>query len=296
MVVWGAFTKGLRRVWENKVLGVILYLFKLLFSFFLLLPAYFMFSKTFSMLPASENFLNGYDFSLLVDFFVDWGKGLGLYQMLFFFILLTCGLAYVFLSGGLWGGLLQNLKEGRKRFALEKFSGDCGKHFWSFLKIFILTCAGYLLVFILGMMIVSLLSKIVGNELSVSGHYIFFLGGFIVFAVLFLWVDMWGDYLRIYRISFEESKVRTILFPSLRFIFRNFGTALSLYYLLTIFLLGTVAVYLLLNKALHLQGATGLMVLSVFIWQQFYSLFRSFFRLGYYSAQLELFDKLYSAG
>jgi len=291
--MWEAFRDGLARVWESKILALILFLFKLFFAFSLLLPAYYMFNRTFSFSPSSDNFLKGYDFSLLVDFFTYWDKSLGLYQVLFLFTVLISVLGYIFLSGGLWGALFQHLKEGKQRFKAEKFFGDSGRYFRSFLKIFLFTCIGYLVAFILGMIIFSLIGAIAGKELSVSGHILFFALGIVVFAVIFMWVDMWGDYLRIYRVTSEEKKLRTILKPSLRFIFRNFGRTVLLYYLLSIIFLVTLAVYLGMNKALHLQAANGLMVLSVFILQQAYSLFRSFYRLVFYSSQLVLFDRLY---
>ena len=291
--MWEAFRDGLARVWESKILALILFLFKLFFAFSLLLPAYYMFNRTFSFSPSSDNFLKGYDFSLLVDFFTYWDKSLGLYQVLFLFTVLISVLGYIFLSGGLWGALFQHLKEGKQRFKAEKFFGDSGRYFRSFLKIFLFTCIGYLVAFILGMIIFSLIGAIAGKELSISGHILFFALGLVVFAVIFMWVDMWGDYLRIYRVTSEEKKLRTILKPSLRFIFRNFGRTVLLYYLLSIIFLVTLAVYLGMNKALHLQTTNGLMVLSVFILQQAYSLFRSFYRLVFYSSQLVLFDRLY---
>lgn len=294
MVMWEAFRSGLVRVWENKILALILFIFKVFFAFCLLIPAYYMFARTFSLSPLAENFLKGYDFSLLVDFFTYWSKSIGLYRALFLFTVLISVLGYIFLSGGLWGALFQNLREGKQKFKGEKFFSDCGKYFWSFLKIFIFGCIIYFLAFLLGMLIFTLIQAVAGKELTVTGHVLIIIAGLVIFAILFMLADMWGDYLRIYRVSSEEKKLRAILKPSLRFIFRNFGKTILLYYLLSIILIGTLAVYFGLNRALHLQAANGLMVLSVFIWQQAYSLFRSFYRLVYYSSQLVLFDKLYS--
>ncbi|HVP36381.1 MAG TPA: hypothetical protein VMT04_05245 [Terriglobales bacterium] len=292
MVIWDAFRNGLIKVWENKILALILFIFKLFFAFSLLIPAYYMFNRTFYFSPSADNFLKGYDFSLLVDFFAYWSKSIGLYRVLFLFTILILAIGYIFLSGGLWGGLCQNLREGKQRFRGEKFFGDCGRFLWSFFRIFIFICILYVLVFILGMLIYSLIGSIAGKELSVTGHILILIIGLIIFAILFMWVDMLGDYMRIYRITFEEKKLRKILKPSLRFIFTNFDKTVLLYYLLSIILLGTLAIYFGLNKTLHLQPANGLMVLSVFIWQQAYSLFRSFYRLVYYSSQLILFDRI----
>lgn len=293
MVMWEAFRNGLIRVWKNKILALILFLFKLLFSFSLLIPAYYMFNRTFSFSPSSDNFLKGYDFSLLVDFFVYWGRSIGLYRVLFLFAVLLSVLSYIFLSGGLWGALLQSLREGKQKFKGEKFFGDCGKYFWSFLKILIFICVIYILAFILGMLIFSLIQAIAGKELSITGHILVLIAGLVIFALLFMLADMWGDYLRIYRVISEEKKLRAILKPSLRFIFRNFGKAVLLYYLLSLILLGTLIAYFGLSKALHFIPADKLLISSLFLLQQAYSLFRSFYRLVYYSSQLVLFDKLY---
>lgn len=294
MVIWEAFRNGIARVWENKILALVLFLFKLFFAFSLLLPAYYMFSRTFSFLPSSDNFLKGYDFSLLADFFVYWSKSIGLYRMLFVFIFLISVVGYIFLSGGLWGGLFQHLKEGKQRFKAEKFFGECGKYFWSFFKIFFFICIIYILAFVLGMLIFSLIQAIAGKELSVTGHVLVLIAGLVIFGILFMWVDMWGDYLRIYRVTAEEKKLREILKPSLRFIFVNFGRTVLLYYLLSIILLGTLIAYFGLSKVLHFIPADKLLILSLFLLQQAYSLFRSFYRLVYYSSQLVLFDKLYT--
>jgi hypothetical protein len=253
-----------------------------------------MFARTFSLSPLTNNFLKGYDFSLLVDFFTYWGRSIGLYRVLFLFTVLISVLGYIFLSGGLWGTLFQSLREGKQRLKGEKFFGDCGKYFWSFFKIFIFICIIYLLSFILGMLIFSLIQAIAGKELSVTGHVLVLIAGLVIFAILFMLVEMWGDYLRIYRVSSEDKKLRAILIPSLRFIFRNFGKTILLYYLLSLILLGTLIAYLGLSKILHFIPADKLLILSLFLIQQAYSLFRSFYRLVYFSSQLVLFDKLCS--
>jgi len=296
MAVWQAFRHGLERVWENKILALISFSFKAFFAFSLLIPAYYMFNRTFSFSPSSDKFLKGYDFSLLVDFFVYWSRSIDLYRVLFLFTVLVAVAGYIFLSGGLWGTLFQNLREGKQKFKGEKFFGDCGRYFWSFFRIFIFICIIYIVAFILAMLIFSLVQGIAGKELSVTGHILILAAGAAIFAILFMWTDMWGDYIRIHRITSEERKIRALVRPSLKFIFRNFGKTILLYYLLSIILLGTLAAYFGLNRLLHFVQADELLILSLFILQQAYSLFRSFYRLVYYSAQLSLFDKFVGQG
>ncbi len=293
MVIWNSFKDGIKKVWENKILALILFLFKLFFALLLLIPVYYMFSRTFSLSSLSPNFLKGYDFSLLVDFLVEWRKTIGLYQVLFLVLGALSVFSYIFLSGGLWGAFFRDLKEGKQKFKGEKFSGDCAKYFWSFLKIFFLTCLIYTLAFLLALFIFSLISTIAGKELSYNSHIVIFVLDLLVLAIFFMWVDMWSDYLRIYRIYFGEKKLRRIIKPASRFILKNFDKTVFLYYLLTIIFLGSLMVYFWLNKFLHFVFMEKFLILSLFILQQVYSLFRSFYRLVYYSSQMALFDKNY---
>ena len=293
MVIWSSFKDGIKKVWENKILALILFLFKLFFSFLLLIPAYYMFSKTFSFSPSSVNFLKGYDFSLLIDFLFHWGKGISLYFIWFLLIGLISILSYIFFSGGLWGAFFQDLKEGKQKFKGEKFFGDCAKYFWSFLKIFILISLIYILAFFFALLIFSLISTIAGKELSYNGHIVILVLDILILAILFMGVDMWSDYLRVYRIYFEEKKLRRMIVPTLGFIFKNFNKSVLLYYLLSVIFLSSLIVYFGLNRFLHFILMEKFLILSIFILQQVYSLFRSFYRLVYYSSQMVLFDKLY---
>ncbi|MFH0930663.1 MAG: hypothetical protein V1890_01815 [Candidatus Zixiibacteriota bacterium] len=293
MVIWDSFKCGSKKVWENKILALILFLFKLFFSFLLLIPAYYMFSKTFSFSPSSVNFLKGYDFSLLIDFLFHWGKGISLYFIWFLLIGLISMLSYIFFSGGLWGAFFQDLKEGKQKFKGEKFFRDCAKYFWSFLKIFILVSLIYILVFFFALLIFSLISTLAGKELWFKVHIIILILNLLSLTILFMGVDMWSDYLRIYRIYFEEKKLRRIIKPTLKFILKNFDKTVFLYYLLSAIFLGSLIAYFGLNKFLHFIFMEKFLILSLFILQQAYSLFRSFYRLVYYSSQMVLFDKLY---
>lgn len=293
MVIWSSFESGIKKVWENKLLALILFGFKLFFSIIILIPAYYMFTKTFSFSPLSVNFLKGYDFNLLVDFLSHWSKGINLYLVYFLTIVLISAFSYIFFSGGLWGALYQSLREGKQKFNGEKFFGDCGRYFGSFLKIFFFIIIVYILAFFFALLIFSLIHTLAGKELSFVSRILILILELLILAILFMWVGMWSNYLRIYRIFFEEKKPISLLKSSLRFIFSNFGKTILLYYLLSAILLGTLIVYFGLNKVLHFMPGDKFLVLSLFILQQAFSFFRSFYRLVYYSSHMTLFDKLY---
>lgn len=293
MIVWISLKEGIRNVWEHKVLALLLFLFKLFFAFLFLIPAYYMFSRTFSFSPLAVNFLKGYDFYLLVDFLSGWDEGLGIYKGYFLIVGFGLLLFYIFFSGGLWGALYQSSKQEGYRLSGEKFFTDCGRYYVSFLKIFIFIFIVYILILIFALFIFSSIRALTGKELSYTAHVLIFFLEILVMAILFMWMDMWSYYMRAKRVLFEEKKLITLLRSSLGFIFKNFGKTISLYYILSLTLLGTLAVYGGLNKLLHLLPAGKLQVLSLFILYQSYSFFRSFYKLGYYSSHMVLLDKLY---
>lgn len=292
MTVWSSFKDGIRNVWEHKLLVMVLFFFKLFFAFLLLIPAYYMFSRTFSFSPLSINFLEGYDFYLLVDFFSQWSKGLSIYKVYFLIIGLAAIFSYIFFSGGLWGALFQSSKQEIYRLRGEKFFADCAGYFGSFLKIFIFICIAYILVLIFALFIFSSLHALTGKEFSYTIRILILVLEIVILAILFMWVNMWSIYLRAHSVSLEEKKLLGNLKLSLKFILKNFGKTVLLYYLLSVILVMTLAIYFGLNKTLHLLSDKRFLILFLFIIQQGYSIFRSFFRLVFYSSQMVLFDKL----
>jgi hypothetical protein len=294
MGVWNSLKEGIRNVWEYKLLALILFLFKLFFAFLLLVPAYYMFSETFSFSPLSINFLKGYDFYLLVDFFSQWSKGLSIYKVYFLIIGLAAIFSYIFFSGGLWGALYQSLKRGIFRLRGEKFFADGGRYFGSFLKIFISVCIAYVLVLILALFIFSFIHALTGKELSYTARILILFLEILIMAILFMGVNMWSVYLRTYIVFLEERKLLPALKSSLYFILKNFGKTVLLYYLLCVILVVTLLFYIGLNKTLHLLLEEKFLILLLFILQQGFSIFRSFFRLVSYSSQMVLFDKLHN--
>jgi hypothetical protein len=252
-----------------------------------------MFSRTFSFSPLSVNFLKGYDFYLLIDFFSQWSRGLNVYKVYFVITGLAFVFSYIFISGGLWGALYHRLKQKTYSSAGERFFADCAGYFGRFLKIFIFICAVYLLVLVFALFIFSFIHSLTGRELSYTVRILILVVEIFILAVLFMWVNMWSIYLRIHTVFLEEKKLLPLLKLSLDFILKNFGKTLLLYYLLGAILLVSLAFYLGMNKTLHLLLEEKFLILILFVIQQVYSIFRSFFKLVTYSSQMALFDKLY---
>jgi hypothetical protein len=115
---------------------------------------------------------------------------------------------------------------------------------------------------------------------------------FLLGAFLFLLVNMLGDYLRIFSIENYDQRFLAVLGRTVKFLLTNPLRALSLYYLLSAGLAAAIFVFFSLLKIMNTMPGTGLVVFSTFLIQQVFVIFRSFFRLAYYSCQLNLYHRI----
>jgi hypothetical protein len=254
-LVLSSFAEGIKVVWQNKSLVGIAFIFKFAFSFVLLLPFYMMFSASFGRNVKAINFLEQPDISLLVDFIYHWRKILPIYFVIFFFL---CGigmLVFIFLSGGWWGVLRDKIRGLKEVFSMERYFGYCGKYFWAFFKLSLVLLVLYLAVLLVYMLFSSVFDSAVGesNLLEITSWRV--LIKLFVGLILFFFVNMTGDYLRIFLIENQGERFFALLRRGISFVLTNF----------------------------------------VFLIQQTFVLFTSFYRLIYYSSQLSLYERIYRA-
>ncbi len=292
MLVSDSFFRGARSVAGNKVLVGIMYLFKLVCSLALLSPLYLMFSRSFGRNVKASDFLTRFDFSLIIDFVYYWRKTLSVYWVMF---ILVCGVvvvAYIFLSGGFWAVLRDQAKNRTRGFKAERFFGYCGKYFWRMFKVALVLGVLYFVALLLFLFVSGLLDQVAGKaslwEITSWGMVLRFLIG----AFLFLLVNMIGDYLRIFSIQNYGERFLTVVGKTFKFLLTNLLRALSLYYLLSAGLAVMIFVFFSLLKIMNAMPGTGLFIFFTFLIQQVFVIFRSFFRLVYYSSQLTLYHRI----
>jgi predicted transporter len=113
---------------------------------------------------------------------------------------------------------------------------------------------------------------------------------FLMAVILFFLVNMIGDYLRIFFIENYGERFLKVVRKTFRFLLTNFFRTLSLYYFLSVILAMAILVYLGLTKVMNAMPQTGLFIFLIFLTQQIFVVFSSFYRLVYYSSQLVLYD------
>ncbi|MCK4427467.1 MAG: hypothetical protein KAW16_03175, partial [candidate division Zixibacteria bacterium] len=201
MLVFTSFVQGIKNVWSNKFLIGIMFLFKFFFSLILLAPLYFMFSASFGANQKALSLLEGFDFSLLIDFVYHWRQTLSIYFLMFFLVSFLAIMVFIFFSGGFWGILRDESKRKEGNFKIERFFSYCARYFWGMFKIALLQVAFYLIAFFLFLFFLTIFDLVAGKGswLELTSWRVMIKISVVVF--LFLLVNMIGEYLRIFYVS-----------------------------------------------------------------------------------------------
>ncbi|NIN00629.1 MAG: hypothetical protein GTO24_21850 [candidate division Zixibacteria bacterium] len=292
MFLLRSFTEGISNVWANRFLIGLMYLFKLGSSLVLLFPLYVMFSASFGRNVKASNLLSGFDLSLVIDFVYCWRKTLPIYLATLVLVCVIVVLAFIFLSGGFWGILRDGAKKREESPVMERFFGYCGKYFWGMFKIAILLSVFYFFAFFIFLFCSVILDAVAGKVSLWELTSARMLGQFLIGLLLFFFVNMVGDYLRISLIENPAKRFFRIVGRAIKFVLTNATRTLSLYYSLSLVSAAAIFIYLELTEAMSAMPPTGILILITFLIQQGLVIFSSFYRLVYYSSQLVLFDSL----
>ncbi len=299
-IILSSLIEGIKNVWTTKFLIGIMFVFKLISSLIIVLPLYLMFSTSFAVNVKASNFLAGFDPSLLIDFVYYWRRTLSIYFLMFILMCIVVVVLFIFLSGGFWGILRDQVK--RKGLShqtspsenrMEKFFGYCGKHFWGMFKIGLLMIPLYLFAFLLALIFMMVFGAVAGKgpiwELT-SWRMIVRI---VIVFVLFLWFNMTGDYLRIFLVDNHQDSFWIVARKAFGFILKNISSTLSLYFFLSMILMVAIFLYGGMYKFVSGTSPSGIFVFIAFLIHQIFVAFISFYRLIYYSSQLSLCNKVY---
>lgn len=293
MLLLNSFAEGVKNVWINRFLIGIMFLFKLVFSFVLLFPLYLMFSVSFAKNVKASHFLDWFDLSLLIDFVYCWRKTLPIYFLMF---MLVCGIAmvaFIFLSGGFWGMLRDGVKSRGQDSRMERFFGYCGKYFWRMFRISLFMIVLYFIALFIFLFLSNIFDRVAGKASLWEVTSWRMIARFLIGVILFFLANMIADYLRIFFIENYGERFIKVVGKTFRFLLTNLVRTLSLYYFLSVMLAAAIFLYLRLYKFTNAMPGTGFFIFLTFLIQQLFVLFKSFYRLVYYSSELVLYEKTF---
>ncbi|MCX6575442.1 MAG: hypothetical protein NTV82_03500 [Candidatus Aminicenantes bacterium] len=273
------FGKGIRTAARNSKMLAYLWVINLVFASMIIAPIFLLIRKDFG-----QSLLGG---TLRTPGFTWLGELIYKYQNIpqaiagwFLIPTLLFGFLYIFLNGGIIGRVAA---EGEK-VTLQNFFGDCGRYFWRFLRIFLVTVVGFALVFGILFRLISAAFKpwiesasnevptIIASNLRT-----------LVFLLIFTIVQMYFDYIKVSLVIRDSKKVLSTALSTLGFIGRRFFKAWVLYLLVGIVFIAFTILYFLAGKVLPKEGLAAFLI--AFVWGQAYIWLRIGIKVLFFSTE-----------
>jgi hypothetical protein len=274
------FIQGFSAANRRARMVIYLWLMNFVFSLIIITPVYILVNKEFSRSLLGDTMTEGFGLLWFADLAYKYKDIPGALAGW----VLVPGIIFLFLYIFLNGGLIGRIADEREIVNFEKFFSDCGKYFFRFFRVFIISLFGYALVIIINKLIGSLFQIWTKNASSEWPLIISSNLKFLILLLLFSIVRMYFDYVKI-RLVVEDSK-RTILtlILNLAFIGKRFIKAWFLYLLVGIIGLIVGLIYLGISRILP---SSGYLVIAVFIWQQIYIFSRMWVKLLFFSTEYQ---------
>ena len=277
------FNHGLKTTNKKWKMVVYLWLMNFIFALLMVTPFYFLLQKEFSRSLMGEQMSRGFDFLWFGDLIYRYRDfypsllGWLLVPAIFFLLL------FIFLNGGILGRIVAE----EESLNLTRFFADCGKYFFRFFRIFLISLIGYYLVFGLLFKAISFLFQLWTKSAASEWPLIFTANlKFLVMILLFSVVRMFFDYVRV-RLVVEDSKksIRATIL-SFSFLGKRFLKAWALYLLVGLIVLILALIYHVISQILP---STGLLWILLFIWQQSYILSKMWTRVLFFSTEYHFY-------
>jgi len=273
------FGKGVRTAAQNSKMLAYLWVINFVFASLIIAPLFLLIRKDFghSLLGGT---LRNLGFTWLGELIYKYQNIPQAIAGWFLIPALLFGFLYIFLNGGIIGRVAA---EGEK-VTLQNFFGDCGRYFWRFLRVFILTVIGYLLVF-------GILFSLIGAAFkpwikSASNEVPTIIASnlrTLVFLLIFTIVQMYFDYVKVSLVIRDSKKVLSTALSTLGFIGRRFVKAWVLYLFVGILFIAFTILYFLAGKVLPKDGLAAFLI--AFVWGQVYIWLRIGIKLLFFSTE-----------
>jgi hypothetical protein len=275
--------KGMILSYQKRRLAVRLWAINLIFSLFAVGPLFFLMMDHMSHSFSGESSLQKLDVFWLADLVY---RFMNITPALTGLVLLAAVL-YLLLSVFLNGGIIGGLNRAEAKTTLADFFHDCGLYFWRFFRLFILSIPVYLAVLVIFYQLIKAFLEIFNRRAATEWPALIVSNLRLLALVLLLAVvSMFFDYVKIGLVTSARKKVLEQTWLTLKFIGRRFFKAWGLYLLAGLVFVALTLFYL--EIARLLPKNRPLLVLLVFLWQQFYILCRQWCKLLFFATEIEL--------
>ncbi len=270
----------------RKKARMLLYLWLVNFFFALLIiaPFYFLLQKDFSRSVMGEKMFQGMDMLWIGDLIYKYQN---ISSLLAGWLLVPFSL-FVVLQIFLNGAVLGRIASGEDRVNLAGFLSDGAKYFGRFFRVFLLSLAGYLLVFGLFGRLLSIPFKL-WTQSAATQWTSFFSSSvrLLFFLLLFSIVKMFFDYVKVRLVTEDSRKALRAFLLNFPFLGKRFFRAWALFLLVGFVFLAFSLLYLVVVRWIPGSGAGPLLIL--FLWQQAYMVARLGTAILFFATEYQFF-------
>ncbi|MDC0231176.1 hypothetical protein OAK19_04355 [Aureispira] len=275
MSIIQAIRKGFQQTWQYKRIVLLLYFLTLLLSGFVAFPFKKLLENTVGHSLMVKDLIKGFDYEFINDFNNAYGAALSPILNQSIAVLVMFMLLMIFFSGGIIAVFIHCPKKTEKNI----FWGQAAHYFWRifrltiyFLFIHLIILAIFCFIFYTSVDGFSLF------ELKNDGNIIFALK---VIAPIYIFVGtlffMLQDYCKIFLVKSDKPWIYQSVFPSFKFIIKNFTKVIGLYFLNLILWSTVLYINYLISSFITFNSLSGI-ILS-FLFSQLFVITRFFLKL-----------------
>ncbi|MDH4217252.1 MAG: hypothetical protein OEY18_07990 [Candidatus Aminicenantes bacterium] len=280
MGIFRLFELGFQTVNKRIKVAFFLWVVNLLFSVVVIAPLYFLLQKEFSRSLLGDQMAKGNDFLIWLGDFIY--KSRDIYPALFGWILVPMVL-YLIFNIFLDGGVIGRIAVPAEQTNLSSFLSDCGKYFFRFFRVFVISAIGYIIFFGVAFRLISAAFRLWTENASTEWPLIFASNlNFLIAVLLFSLVRMFFDYVKIRLVVEDSNKAVRATLINFSYIGKRFLRAWSLYLLIGFLVVILFIICILVHRILPEAGVFFLLVL---LWQQLYIFSRMWTKMLFFSTE-----------
>jgi hypothetical protein len=280
MGIFKMFGLGFQTTNKRIKIAFYLWVINLLFSLVVIAPLYLLLQNEFSRSLLENQMAQGNNLLIWMGDFIF--KYRDFYPALLGWILVPLML-YLFFNIFLSGGVMGRIVSPYEKISWSNFLSDCGKYFYRFFRVFLISLIGFIIFFGVIYRLISALFEIWIKNASTEWPLIIISNlKFIIAVLLFSIVRMFFDYVKI-RLVMEDSKkaVRSTLL-NFTFLGKRFLKAWILYLLVGIVAVIFFIIFILVHRV---WPQNGLFLIFLFLWQQLYVFLRMWTKMLFFSTE-----------
>lgn len=284
MNILKAYTTGFKSAGRTWKMTTLIYVIILILGIIITLPFLGELKRNAGNSMAIHNLLEGYDFTVFVEFFNEAAMNLGQFIRQGLWV----AFLFIFISMLLTGGILHIFSDKSFPFTIERFFSGCTRYFFRFFKLSMYMLVPSILISTIIFLIIFLVSagsySNIGSEKSI--FYIVFIG-LCFWLLVMIYFVMIADYARFYLVKYDSSKVLRSLWESVKFVSRNIIFTYGLYLFLLVVPVVLIYIFSLLSNIIGMSS--GLTIFVMFILQQIFIWSRVYTRVWTFASQMDYY-------